>query len=63
MPIFTFGPEINTFAQLCYTWMKKEVIHPNVSDLLGLLLLVVFALLSVDDHQPICAKNRQVGYP
>ena len=40
-----------------------EVIHPNASDLPGLLLLVVHAGHSVVDHQTTRAESRQVGYP
>ena len=37
--------------------------HPDVSDLLGLLLLVVLAVHSAVDHLTTSATNRQVGYP
>ena len=36
--------------------------HPNLSDLPGLLLLVVLAVQSDDDHQTRWPKSRQVGY-
>ena len=39
------------------------MIHPNVSDLPGLLVHVVLAVHNDVDHQPICVKSRQVGYP
>ena len=48
------------------SYLKKfptEVIYPNVSDLPGLLLLVVLAVHSAVDHQTKWAKSRQVGYP
>ena len=37
--------------------------HPNASDLPGLLLLVVLAVHGVVDHQTTRAESRQVGYP
>ena len=36
-------------------------IHPNVTDLPGLLVHVVLAVHNDVDHQPICVKSRQVG--
>ena len=39
------------------------MIHHSVSDLPGLLLLVVLAIHSAVDHQTKWAKSRQVGYP
>ena len=43
--------------------ISTEVIHPHVSKLPGLLLLVVLAVHSAVDHQTKWAKSRQVGYP
>ena len=43
--------------------ITTEMIHPNVSDLPGLLLLVVLAVHSAVDHQTTWSKVRQVGYP
>ena len=37
--------------------------HPDVSDLPGLLLLVILAVHSAVDHETTWAKIRQVGYP
>ena len=42
---------------------SNDVMHPDVSDLPGLPLLVVLAVPSAVDHQTIWAKIRQVGYP
>ena len=39
--------------------IPTEVIHPNVSDLPGLLLLVVLALHGVVDHTLICTSYCQ----
>ena len=41
----------------------SDWLHPNASDLPGLLLLVVLAVHSVVDHETTWPKSRQVGYP
>ena len=43
--------------------ISAEVIHPHVSKLPGLVLLVVLAVHSALNHRTIWAKTRQVGYP
>ena len=43
--------------------ITTEVIHPNVRDLPGLLLLVVLAVHSAVDLQTTRAKCRQLGCP
>ena len=43
--------------------ISAEVIHPHVSKLPGLVLLVVLAVHSALNHQTTWAKTRQVGYP
>ena len=43
--------------------ISAEVIHPHVSKLPGLVLLVVLAVHSALNQQTTWAKTRQVGYP
>ena len=54
---------ITTAYHILVEETPTEVIHPNASDLPGLLLLVVLAVHSVVDHQTTRAESRQVGYP
>ena len=57
---------LTTIATAFHVLVEKistEVIYHNVSDLPGLLLLVVLAVHSAVDHQTKWAKSRQVGYP
>ena len=53
-----------TITTAYHILVKKKnsinVIYPNVSDLPGLLLLVIFAVQSAVDHQTTWAKSRQV---
>ena len=54
---------ITTAYHILVEETPTEVIHPNASNLPGLLLLVVLAVHSVVDHQTTRAESRQVGYP
>ena len=45
-----------------YILITTKVIHPNVSHLPGLLLLVVVAVHIAVDHQPTCTKCGQTGW-
>ena len=54
---------ITTAYHILVEETPTEVIHPNASDLPGLLLLVVLAVHGVVDHQTTRAESRQVGYP
>ena len=54
---------ITTAYHILVEETPTEVIHPNASDLPGLLLLVVHTGHSVVDHQTTRSESRQVEYP
>ena len=56
-------PSLQHITSYMLEEIPTKVIHPNVSDLLGLLVHVVLAVHNAVDHQPIWAKSGQVGYP
>ena len=61
-PFLVFPSNLATAYHIFAKKNSNDVMHPDVSDLPGLPLLVVLAVPSAVDHQITWAKIRQVGY-